>query len=133
MASEAGFPADVLARWREEPEVRVETSRGPDTPVHRTTIWIVVDDAGRALIRSVDGSTARWYREATATGQGAIHTRAGRVAVAFEPAGGAERVESCSAELQRKYAGDPAVVPMLKNEILDTTLELRPISDETGS
>lgn len=133
MASEVGFPADVLARWREEPEVRVETSRGPDAPVHRTIIWIVVDGAGRALIRSVDGSKARWYREATATGQGAIHTRTERVPVAFEPAHDADRIESCSAELERKYAGDPSVVPMLRREILDTTLELRPPAGRTGS
>ncbi len=133
MASESRFPAEVLAQWREAPVVRVETSRGPDAPVHRTTIWIVVDDAGRALIRSVDGSTARWYREATGTGQGAIHARKERVPVAFEPAGDADRVASCSAELERKYGGDPSVVPMLKSEILDTTLELRPIGVETGS
>jgi hypothetical protein len=132
MAGEAAFPAEVLARWREEPEVRVETSRGPDAPVHRTIIWIVVDDAGRTLIRSVRGSKARWYREAMATGQGAIHTRNERVPVAFEPARDADRVESCSSELERKYAGDPGVVPMLKSDILDTTLELRPFGAETG-
>ena len=132
-APEAAFPAHVLARWREEPEVRVETSRGPDAPVHRTIIWIVVDDAGRALIRSVRGSTARWYREAISTGEGAIHARAERVPVAFEPAADAERVEACSAQLRRKYAGDPSVVPMLKDEILDTTLELRPLGGEPGS
>jgi hypothetical protein len=132
MAVEAEFPADVLARWREEPEVRVETSRGPDAPVHRVVIWIVVDDAGRAFVRSVRGPTARWYREATATGHGAIHARTERVPVAFEPARDAERVESCSAELERKYAGDPSVVPMLRKEILDTTLELRPLDGQTG-
>lgn len=126
MAGEATFPADVLARWREEPEVRVETSLGPDAQVHRVIIWIVVDDAGRPFVRSVRGATGRWYREATATGQGAILTRTDRVPVAFEPASDAERVESCSAALASKYTGDPAVVPMLRNEVLGTTLQLRP-------
>lgn len=127
MAAESAFPADVLASWRDEPEVRVETSLGPGAKVHRVIIWIVVDDAGRAFVRSVRGATGRWYREATATGHGAILTGTERVEVAFEPARDAERVESCSAALARKYAGDPAVVPMLRNEVLDTTLELRPL------
>lgn len=133
MADEAAFPADVLARWRDAPEVRVETSRGADGPVHRTIVWIVVDDADRALIRSVRASTARWYREATATGQGAIYRGTERIPVAFEPARDADRIESCSAEIQRKYGGDPSVDSMLKNEILDTTLELRPLGGQTGS
>jgi len=33
----------------------------------------------------------------------------------------------CSGELARKYAGDPATAAILRDEVLDTTLELRPI------
>lgn len=126
MNADAAFPADVLASWRDEPEVRVETSAAPGAEVHRVIIWIVVDDAGRALIRSVRGATGRWYREAIATGRGAILARGERVEVAFEPAHDAERVDSCSAELARKYAGDPSTASMLRDDVLDTTLELRP-------
>lgn len=46
------FTSDVLDAWRERREVEVETAAGPDAPEHRTIIWIVVDEAGRALIRS---------------------------------------------------------------------------------
>ena len=47
------FAPDVLGRFRDEEEVRIETSRGPDAPTHRTIIWIVVDDRDRVLVRSV--------------------------------------------------------------------------------
>jgi hypothetical protein len=126
MGDDGSFPAEVLDRWRDEPEVRVETSAGPDAPVHRTIVWIVVDDAGRPFVRSVRGASGRWYREAIATGRGGIVARGDRVEVAFEPARDEERIGSCSAELARKYAGDPGTAPMLQSGVLDTTLELRP-------
>jgi len=125
MSGVPGFDPDVLDQWRGEREVQVETSAGPGAPVHRTIIWIVVDVAGRALVRSFRGPTARWYREATAAGRGAIVTGGQPVEVVFEPATDADRVAACSAELARKYAGDPATPKMLRDEVLDTTLELR--------
>ena len=35
-----------------------------------------------------------------------------------------ERVAACSAELERKYAGDPATPAMVADQVLETTLEL---------
>lgn len=124
MAGGQRFSDQVLERWRDEREVLVETS-GPGSPAHRTIIWIVVDDAGRALVRSYRGATARWYREAIGARQGAIVIGEDRVPVRFEPAAD-EGVAACSRELARKYAGDPATAAMLRDEVLDTTLELLP-------
>ena len=45
-------------------EADIETSRGPGTPVHRTTIWPVVED-GEVFVRSLNGDSGRWYREGT--------------------------------------------------------------------
>lgn len=126
MADDAAFPAHVLELWRDEREVLVETSTGPDAPRRRTIIWIVVDDAGRALIRSHRGATARWYLEATELWRGAIVVGDDRVPVRFESAADQARIAACSAELARKYAGDPATASMLRDEVLGTTLELRP-------
>ena len=123
----ATFPDHVLERWRDEREVRVETSAQVDAPAHRTIIWIVVDDAGRAFVRSYRDATARWYREAIATRQGAIVSGGDRVPVRFESAADEGRIAACSGELARKYARDPATPAMLRDEVLDTTLELRPI------
>lgn len=72
---------------RRSAEVEIETRMSADEPVHRTVIWVVVDEAGRVLARSYRGAQARWYREALASGTvsaspgaapGTGRTRAGR-------------------------------------------------------
>ena len=110
----ATFPDHVLERWRDEREVRVETSAQVDAPAHRTI--------------SYRGATARWYREAIATHpSGRDRQRRDRVPVRFESVADEGRIAACSGELARKYAGDLATAAMLRDEVLDTTLELRPI------
>jgi hypothetical protein len=125
MAGERRFEAATLAAWRDELEVSVETTT-PDAEVHRTIIWIVVDAQDRVLIRSYRGATARWYREAVAAGHGAILLRDTRVPVRFEVARDPDRIAACSAELERKYAGDPATPAMVRDDVLGTTLEVLP-------
>ena len=58
------FATDDLARLDRAEEIDIET-QAPDGPVHRTTIWIVVD-GDEAFVRSVRGKNGRWYKEATA-------------------------------------------------------------------
>ena len=123
--SEPMFDRGILAALREEAEVRIET-RGEDGAVHRTIIWVVVDAADRALIRSYRGAGARWYREAVATEAAALLVGETRVPVRLESATDPERIEACSRELEAKYAGDPATPAMVRPEILGTTLECRP-------
>lgn len=121
--SEPAFDADTLARLRDEQEVRIET-RGPDGEVHRTIIWVVVDAADRVLIRSYRGAGARWYREAVATGTAGLIIDEMTIPARIEHATDPERVAACSAELERKYAGDPATPAMVADKVLETTLEL---------
>lgn len=125
MEGRASFPPDVLDRWRAEREVAVETTADDGDP-RRTIIWIVVDDAGRALIRSYRGARAKWYREALEAGRGAILIGVDRVPVRFEAATDPDRIAACSTELEAKYAGDPSTPAMVRDEVLDTTLEVRP-------
>jgi hypothetical protein len=120
------FDAETLDRLRRERRVRIETRRHRGGPVHRTTIWIVVDDAGRVMIRSWRGAGARWYREATGGEATALIVGRDTIRVSVARATDAERVASCSRELEAKYAGDPATKEMVADEILDTTLELSP-------
>lgn len=122
----AAFDRSILDRLRDEIEVRIETRPQPDGPVHRAIIWVVVDDADRVLIRSYRGATARWYREALSGTEVALLVDRDRVAVTVEHATDAERIAACSAELLRKYAGDPAAAAMVRDDVLDTTLELHP-------
>ncbi|HSH22327.1 MAG TPA: DUF2255 family protein, partial [Candidatus Caenarcaniphilales bacterium] len=56
------FDPKVVRLLEREPEVRVET-RGADDAVHRTIIWVVVDD-GEVFVRSWRGEGAQWFRAA---------------------------------------------------------------------
>lgn len=121
------LPGDVLAQLRDAQEVQIETRPAPDVPPHRTTIWVVVDDQGRAFIRTYRGPASRWYREAIASESVGIVVDGQRVEVRPEPAGDPERVETCSALLRTKYARASGLRGMLAEENLRTTLELRPL------
>jgi hypothetical protein len=120
------FAADVAARLRKARTVSIETSADAQAPVHRTVIWIVADESGRAFVRSVRGRRGRWYRELVANPSGAVIAGGHRIpvrAVAADDAG----IEACSRLLREKHAGARAsLASMLRDEVLDTTLELRP-------
>jgi hypothetical protein len=123
------FEPGELAWLDETEEVEIETAR-PDGPAHRTIIWVVVD-GDDAFVRSVNGATARWYREAVANPAVTIHSRRRArperaVAARVEVAGDADSIERTSEALRRKYRRDPALALMLKPEIFDTTLRLTP-------
>jgi hypothetical protein len=124
--TEARFDAEMLDRLRRERRVWIETRRHRGGPVHRTPLWIVVDDASRALIRSWRGAGARWYREATGGQATALVVGRDTIPVSVTRATDEERIASCSRELEAKYAGDPGAREMVADEILDTTLEVRP-------
>jgi hypothetical protein len=126
MRSSAFDPA-VLALWDKTAEIEIETSRGDRAPVHRTTIWIVVDGTS-AYVRSVRGPAGRWYRELSANPHGAVHVGGLRVLVHASPATDADTVTAVSAALTKKYesrwAGPTAA--MLRPDTLQTTLRLEP-------
>lgn len=124
--TEHGFRAELLERLRHEIEVDIETRRAADAPPHRTIIWVVVDAQNRVLVRSYRGAGARWYREATSGTPTALVIGDEVVSVTIEHARDEDRIRACSAELERKYAGDPATPAMVRDEVLDTTLQLRP-------
>jgi hypothetical protein len=121
------LPADALALLRETREVDIETRPAPDVPPHRTTIWVVVDDEGRAFIRTYRGPGSRWYREATVAPSVTLLVDGQRIDVALEQATDAERIEACSRALQAKYAGASGLRGMLAEATLPTTLQLRPV------
>lgn len=124
--TEPAFDPDTLARLRDEPELRIET-RSAAGDVHRTIIWIVVDAADRVLVRSYRGAGARWYREAITGGTAALVIGATTIPVRLERATDPGRVAACSAELERKYADDPATPAMVADDVLETTLQLHPV------
>ena len=122
----SAFAADAAARLRKASTVTIETSAAADAPVHRTIIWIVADESGRAFVRSVRGKRGRWYRELAANPSGGVHVDGHRLPVRAAPADEAG-IEACSRLLREKHATSRAsLASMLRDEILDTTLELEP-------
>lgn len=107
-------------------EVKIETSRGAGGPVHRTTIWVVVDQQDRILVRTYRGPGSRWYREALANPRCRLVAGNRVLQVRAVPANDPHRVQACSSGLLMKYAGDPATRAMVRDEVLGTTLELVP-------
>lgn len=118
------FSDEDLARIDRAKTIRLETSRSPQD-VHRTTIWAVVDGTD-VYIRSWRGANARWFREARANPDVAIHLGKRRIPARAIHATDADSVARASAALERKYEGDPATPSMVRHEILDTTLRLEP-------
>jgi hypothetical protein len=106
-------------------EIDIETSRAPDAPVHRTTIWAVVE-GGDVFIRSLKGDDGRWYRELTANPEAVVHVGDDAVPVRAVQAADAESVERASEGLRRKYSDSRSLQPMLEENILHTTVKLEP-------
>jgi hypothetical protein len=120
------FSADDARLLRDTSMVEVETSRGPGAPVHRTIIWIVADDAGRAFVRSVRGGRGRWYRELVANPHAAVIVAGRRIPVSVSAADD-QGMEAASRLLAEKYRTSRAsLASMLREDVLPTTLELEP-------
>ena len=120
------FDRSVLDLLDAARTVRIETSAGPGREVHRTIIWVVVDEAGRVFVRSVRGRRGRWYRELVANPSGALEVDGQRIPFRAEAADDKERIEACSRGFRTKYRPGGSLDSMLQPEILDTTLELLP-------
>jgi hypothetical protein len=120
------FDEDVLDRLRDADEVAIETSRGPDAPVHRTVIWVVVDPEGRVLIRSYRGATARWFREAVGSPAVSLTVGDASISATARVATDTDRIEAASRGYIQKYPNDSGLPGMLADEVLGTTLELVP-------
>jgi hypothetical protein len=118
------FDADALGLLADTEEIEIETA-APGGPSHRTTIWVMVD-GDDAFLRSVNGTTARWYREAVANPEVTIHANGralrARVAAAPDP----ESVERVNDALRAKYTGITGLREMLEPAIFPTTLRLEP-------
>lgn len=117
------FDPGTLGLLARTVEVEIETYSA--AAVHRTVIWIVVDDRD-VFVRSVNGSAARWYREATADPSVAIHAAGERIPARAVPAVDQASVARTTAGLERKYAVSPSLPSMLREEVLGTTLRLDP-------
>jgi len=119
------FEAPDLALLDAAKEVEIETA-APNGAAHRTIIWIVVD-GDAVFVRSVNGSGARWYREAVAGEDVTIHVDRRAIPARVEAAADDASVERVSGAIARKYAASRASVrSMLAPHTLETTLRVIP-------
>lgn len=117
------FAADELAALTAAEEIEIET-QAPDGPVHRATIWAVVD-GDEVFVRSYLGPDARWYREALANPAVALHVAGRRLPATAIPATDPDSVERVSAGFRAKYAPGSSTTAMA-TQYLDTTLRIEP-------
>ena len=117
-------PAELAVLTAAE-EIQIDTRAATDAPLHRTIIWVVTDGPD-AFVRSVKGSTARWYREATAHPQVVLHASGRTLPARVVAAPDASSVARTSAALERKYLGVDGLAEMLVPGTFPTTLRLEP-------
>ncbi len=122
----SAFEPQLIELLRAVEEVEIETRAAPEGRVHRTIIWVVVDDHGRVLVRTYLGPSSRWYRDATHQPACVLHVNGEALAVTAVAAPDAERIEACSRGYLAKYAGHRAMPAMLAEPNLGATLELLP-------
>jgi hypothetical protein len=118
------FEPGELAALDRASKIKLET-QAPNGPIHRTTIWTVVDDDA-VFIRSVRGEGGRWYREALANPAVSVLVDGLRVPATAIPAGDPDSIDRASDGYRRKYADDPAMGTMIRPEVLPSTLRLEP-------
>jgi hypothetical protein len=118
------FEPGELALLAATEEIEIETAADGGT-AHRTIIWVMVD-GDDAFIRSVRGSKARWFREASANPEVVIHAAGRALPAHVDPAPNADSIRRTNDALTRKYTGIDGYPEMLEPGIFDTTLRLTP-------
>lgn len=118
----AKFDTDTLRELREHQEVAIRTEKHPESA---TTIWVVVSDTD-VFVRSVRGAKGRWYKDLAGGGPATLEFNGHQVAVQAVPAADAVSIERASREYLSKYRSSPYAEPMVRSEVLPTTLRLEP-------
>ncbi|HTU53145.1 MAG TPA: DUF2255 family protein [Acetobacteraceae bacterium] len=114
------FDADTLSVLRDTKEVAIRTGKHPTQPV---TIWVVVVGE-EVFVRSVRGSRGRWYKDLAAGGPATLDIGDRQLPVQAIPAPDAASVDHASREYLAKYRTSPYAEPMVRAEVLPTTLRL---------
>jgi hypothetical protein len=115
---------DVLRKLAESEEIEIETRREPNSPLRRTTIWIVATEKG-VYIRS-GSRKGRWYQEALANRNVTIRVGRRKVAARVQSARNASVIRKVNAAYREKYGRDwpDSAKAVVRRSRLNTTLRL---------
>jgi hypothetical protein len=115
---------DLLTKLAESEEIEIETRRDPDSPLHRTAIWIVSTETG-VYIRS-GSRKGRWYLEALANRNVTIRVGRRKVAARVVRATSSSVIRAVNAAYIEKYGQDwpDSAKAVVERSRLDTTLRL---------
>ena len=116
------FDTATLDSLRALREVAIRTDKHPAAAV---TIWVVVD-GGTVFVRSVKGPQGRWYKDLAQGGPATLEFSGRHVPVQAVPATDADSVARASRQYLAKYRDSPYAEPMVRAEVLPTTLRLDP-------
>jgi hypothetical protein len=114
------FDQTTLGVLRDAPEVAIQTSAGPR---RGTVIWVVVVGDG-VFVRSVRGPGAKWYTAALADRRATLALDDRRWPVEVTPVADPHVIDQVSQAYLAKYATSPYAKPMVRSEVLPTTLRL---------
>jgi hypothetical protein len=115
------FSPDVVEQLAALEEVEIEPAGRP-----RTIIWIVVA-GGDAYVRSVKAEKGKWYRAIRADPLATLHAAGRAFPVRAVPITDGETNVKVSEVYLQKYAADPWAPPIVRAEVLPTTLRLEPV------
>lgn len=121
------FEPETLSTLETIEEIELETTTPDGGRTHRTIIWVVtVGD--QVFVRSVNGSAARWYREARQTPDLILHAGDESIPVTAVLAADPGSVQRVSDAFKAKYARRSAAstASMLQPHTLETTMRLEP-------
>jgi len=120
--------ADVglIRKLAQSEEIEIETRQDPESPLHRTTIWIVPTEKG-VYVRS--GSRhGRWYREALASRGVTIRVGRRKVVARVSHVTSRAVIRAVNAAYREKYGEiwPDSAKAVVRSSRLNTTLRLIP-------
>ena len=118
---------DLLRRLAQSEEIEIETRRDANSPLHRTTIWIVATEKG-VYVRS-GSRTGRWYQEALANRNVTVSAGRRKVAARVQVPRNHSVISGVNAAYIEKYGKHwpDSARDVVRRARLNTTLRLEPL------
>lgn len=132
MPAQPRFDAATLELLGRAREVRIETASIDRSRTHRTIIWIVTA-RDEVFVRSVNGATARWYREAIGRPDVVLHADGAAIPATAVHANDSDSIQRVSDAFRAKYGKQSpgSTESMVRPHTLETTIRLEPRDPET--